>query len=103
MNGPGRGYGDAKNSANSTRFDNRRKGFIEVNAMLLRVTTTNPTSFVMRKTAIGVKFVTKNPLAGYNIGTRRTRNKMPCFTLSSNSTPSPLDVSVTRAQEQKGA
>ena len=27
----------------------------------------------------------------------------PPFTLSSNSTPSPLDVSVTHAQEQKGA
>ena len=51
MNGPRGRNNNAKNSVNSARFDNRRKGFIIVYAMLLRKTTTNPPCFVTSKRA----------------------------------------------------
>lgn len=46
--------------------------------MLLRVPTTNTSSFVVRQRSVGVKLVTKNPLTRNNISTRRTWDERPC-------------------------
>jgi hypothetical protein len=59
--------GDAKNSVNSAGFDNRGESLIIIDAVLLRVTTTDPSSFVACETSIGIKFVSKNPFTGYYI------------------------------------
>ena len=67
MDGPKRRDGDAKYSTNSAGFDNWRESLIIIDAVLLRVTTTYPSSFVACKTSIGIKFVSKNPFAGYYI------------------------------------
>ena len=49
--------------------------------MLLGKATTDPTSFITRKTAIGVEFLTKNPFTRNYVGRGRTRNKLPCVIL----------------------
>jgi hypothetical protein len=49
--------------------------------MLLRKTVTNPTSFIARKTTIGVEFLTKTPLTRNDVCTRRSRNKLPSVIL----------------------
>jgi hypothetical protein len=81
VNRPGRGCGYAKNSANGARFDYRRKGFIIVDAMLLRETATDPASFVSRESAISKELLAKHPFAGNNVSTDRARNKAPSVIL----------------------
>jgi hypothetical protein len=49
-------------TVNGTGFNNGRVCFIIINTMLLRITTTDPTSFVIRKTSIGVNFLMKTHL-----------------------------------------
>ena len=46
MDGPCGENIDAKNSTNRAGLDNRRECFIIINAMLLRVTTTDPAGFI---------------------------------------------------------
>jgi hypothetical protein len=77
VNRPRRRDNYTKNYANGAGLNNKREGFIVVNAMLLRKTTTNPASFIARKTTIGVEFLSKNPLTGDNVCTRRVRNELP--------------------------
>ena len=62
MNRPRRRDGDAKDSTNSAGFDNWRESLIIIDAMLLRVTTAYPASFITCKTSIGIKFVSKTHL-----------------------------------------
>lgn len=81
MNRPRRGNSKTKNNTNSAWFNNRRKSLIKVNTMLLGETTTHPTSFVTSESAIGMKFMTKNPFARNNVNTRRFGNKSPCIIL----------------------
>jgi phage-related protein len=74
VNRPLRRDGYTQDSANGDGLNNRRESFIIVNAMLLRKTTTNPASFIARKTTVGVEFLTKNPLTRNDVCTRRARN-----------------------------
>ena len=62
MDRPRRRDGDAKDSTNSAGFDNWRESLIIIDAMLLRVTTAYPASFITCKTSIGIKFVSKTHL-----------------------------------------
>jgi len=81
VNRPGRGCGYAKNRANGARFNDGRKGFIIVNAMLLGETTTNPASFVPRERAVSKELLAKHPFAGNDVSTGRARNKAPSVIL----------------------
>jgi hypothetical protein len=74
MNWPGRRDGDAKNSVNSAGLDNWRESLIIIDAVLLRVTTTYPSSLITCKTPIRIKFMAKNPFARDYIYIGRTRN-----------------------------
>lgn len=72
----GGGDSKAENNANGTGVNYRRKCFIVINAMLLRIAATYPTRFVAGKSTIGVKLLAKNPLARDNVGVGRTWNKL---------------------------
>lgn len=48
---------------------------------MLRVTTDDPTSFVLGKRTIRVVFMFENPFSGDDIHTGGTRNKRPCAVL----------------------
>jgi hypothetical protein len=63
MTWPGRRDDDAKNSVNSAGLDNWRGSLIIIDVVLLRVTTTYPSSLIMGKTPIRIKFMAKNPFA----------------------------------------
>ena len=77
MNRPGRRNSKTENNSNSAGFNNWRESLIIVNPRLLRKTPTDPTSLVTCKRAIRMKFVSKNPLAGDDIGTRWFGNERP--------------------------
>src|SRR5581483_3849204 len=77
MNGPVSGDGDAKNRANSGRFDNRTESVIKVQSGLLGETLSNKTSFVTLKPSIAVKLVAKQPSIANYVSIRGFRNKIP--------------------------
>jgi hypothetical protein len=67
MDGPRRRDSDAKYSTNSAGFDNWRESLIIIDVLMLRVTTTYPSSLITCKTSIRIEFVSKNPFARYYI------------------------------------
>jgi hypothetical protein len=81
VNGPGRGDCYTENYSNGAGLDSGGESFIVVNAMLLRKIATDPTSFISRKTAIGVEFFTENPFTRNYVCTGRARNKLPSLVL----------------------
>ena len=81
VNGPGRRNSDTKNYTNGAGSDDMRKGFIEVNPMLLGETTAYPTSFITSESAIRVKFMTEDPFTRNNIGVGGFGNERPCVVL----------------------
>lgn len=78
MDRPRGGDSQAENNPNGARLNNGRERFVKINAWLLRVTAAHPASLVARKRTVRVKFMTENPLARDDIGTRWARNKRPC-------------------------
>lgn len=77
MNGPIIVEGDGEDGAYCSRLDDWAEGLGVVDAGLLGKSTEYPTSLVPRERAVGVELVAKNPLAGDDVGFRRTRNKTP--------------------------
>jgi hypothetical protein len=59
LDGTDRRNNNAENCTNGVRLANWRKSFIIVKALLLRITTTYPSSFIASKATIGMKFLTK--------------------------------------------
>jgi hypothetical protein len=82
MNGPRGRNINAEDSMNGARLDDRREGFIIVDAMLLRVTATNPPSFVAWKRPIRMDFLSENPCTRNNVDTGRTRCELPGLVLN---------------------
>lgn len=64
MYGPRARDGNVEHNTNGRGFNNRAKGFIEIDARLLRIAMSNPTGFVL-----------ENTLVDEDIGTQRTWNK----------------------------
>src|SRR6185437_15451336 len=64
-------------SANYCRLDNRIEGIIIINIKTLREASKKPSSLVPIQGAVGMKLVTKNPLAGHKVHTRRMGNEGP--------------------------
>ncbi|KAJ9565348.1 hypothetical protein OSB04_001314 [Centaurea solstitialis] len=77
MNRPVTGDGDAKNRADSGRFDNWTESVIKVQTRLLRETLSNKTGFVTLKTSITVKLMAKQPTIANYVSIRGFRNKIP--------------------------
>jgi hypothetical protein len=78
MNGPGARCGDAKYRPYGSRFDNRAKGLVVVNALTLGEATDNPASLVASKGPIDMELVLEDPLPRYDVGSGGPRNKLPC-------------------------
>jgi hypothetical protein len=76
MNGPIIGGCNIENNSNSSRLDDRTKGFLIINIMLLNETTNNPVSFVSCNRAIRVLLVAVDPFAHHYIDTCRFRKRL---------------------------
>jgi len=68
---------NTQNCPDGTWFNNRTECLIIINAMLLRESPNNPTSFVTSKGTIRMILMLENPLSCHNISTRGPRNKTP--------------------------
>lgn len=77
MNGPAAGDGEIEDGANCGWLDDGAEGLVEVNAGALRETAKYPASLVAVQTAIGMELMSKNPLAGDNVGAWWRRDKIP--------------------------
>src|SRR6185437_6972778 len=68
---------NTQNCPDGTWFNNRTECLIIINAMLLRESPNNPTSFVTSKGTIRMILMLENPLSCHNISTGGPRNKTP--------------------------
>jgi len=68
---------NTQNCPDCSWFNNRTEYLIIVNAMVLRESLNNPTSFVASKGTIRMTLMLENPLSCHDISTRRPRNKTP--------------------------
>jgi len=73
-NRPRAGSSDAQNSPNCRRFDNWAERLVVVDAVLLGEAADDSACLVASESAIGVVLVLEDPLARYDVGTRRTWN-----------------------------
>jgi len=74
VNRPRVGSSDAQNSPNCRQFDNSAERLVVVDAVLLGEAADDPACLVASESAIGVVLVLEDPLARYDVGTRRTWN-----------------------------
>jgi len=74
---PGARGGDAEDDPDGGRFDNRTERLVVVDAVPLREATNNPSGFMTSQRAVSIILVLEDPLAGDDVGTRRSRNKTP--------------------------
>jgi hypothetical protein len=74
MDRPGTRDGDAEDDPNGGRFDDRAKSLIVVDTVTLREATNYPSGFMTSQRTVRVELVLEDPLAGDDIGTRRSRN-----------------------------
>jgi hypothetical protein len=75
---PATGRDDTQDGPDDGWFDNWTEGLIIVNTSLLVVDADNPAGLVMGKNTVRVVLKCEDPFDCHNIGTRRSRNKMPC-------------------------
>ena len=73
-NRPRAGSSDAQNSPNCRQFDNWAERLVVVDAMLQGEAVDDPACLVASESAIRVVLVLEDPLARYDVGTRRTWN-----------------------------
>jgi len=73
-NRPRAGSSNAQNSPNCRRFDNWAERLVVVDAVLLGEAADDLACLVASESAIGVVLVLEDPLARYDVGTRRTWN-----------------------------
>ena len=78
VDGPCAGDRQLEDSADSAWFDNRGEGVGEVHARPLLKTTNHPSSLVVLERTVRASLVAKHPLARDDVGTRGSRNKLPC-------------------------
>ena len=74
VDGPGTRSGDAENSPDGCQFDHLAERLVVVDAVLLGEAADDPACLVASESAIGVVLVLEDPLARYDVGTRRTWN-----------------------------
>lgn len=81
MNRPILRHGKRENNADGGWFEDGAESLVELNARLLCETTNDPTCLVTSKRSIRIEFVTENPFATYDVGTRRGRDESPGLVL----------------------
>ena len=74
MDRPGARSGDAEDDPDGGRFDNRAERLVVVDAVLLGEAADDLACLVASESAIGVVLLLEDPLARYDVGTRRTWN-----------------------------
>ena len=74
---PGARGGDAEDDPDGGRFDNRTERLVVVDAVPLREPMNDPSGFMTSQRAVSIILVLEDPLAGDDVGTRRSRNKTP--------------------------
>jgi len=75
---PGARGGDCEDDPDGSRFDNRAERLVVVDAVLLREATNDPSGFMTSQRAVSMILVLKDPFAGVDVGTRRSRDEAPC-------------------------
>jgi hypothetical protein len=81
VNRPTARESQGEHCADGSRLHHWTECLIEVNTGPLGETSKNPSGLVPLKGAIRLEFVLEDPLAGDNIGPRRTGHKIPCVVL----------------------
>jgi hypothetical protein len=74
---PGARGGDGEDDSDGGRFDNRAERLIVVDTVPLREAMNNPSGFMTSQRAVSIILVLEDPLAGDDVGMRRSRNKTP--------------------------
>ena len=74
MNRPGAGDCYAEDGADGGRLDDGAERLVVVDAVLLGEAADDSACLVASESAIGVVLVLEDPLARYDVGTRRTWN-----------------------------
>ena len=69
---------NGEDGADGGRLDHWREGLVEVYTGPLREPTDHPPCLIALQAPVGLELVTKKPLAGDDVGSRRSRNKTPC-------------------------
>ena len=81
MNGPAPRECQRENSPDNGGLDDRAESLCKIHTRALSETSKHPTRFVALQSPVGVELVLEDPRVGDDIGSRRTRHKIPSVVL----------------------